>query len=138
MKAIVCSLLLALVAHKAQADQSCSQIITPYNYADSAGYRLTPTSCGMSYPSLDLNRIIAVQDDAECGACIEICGDLGCVSVLVVDQGDRDLYLSGDAFEQIFGQSETPASATWNQVDNSNCNGIMYDMGVEGRGFLSS
>ena len=126
MKAIACSLLLALVAHKAQAGLSGGQVITPENYPDFGGFDNNPPFCGMPYSSLDLNRVTAVQDGVECGACIEVCGDNGCVSVLVIDQGGQGLDLSTGAFGQIFGQADTPAYATWNPVDGGNCDGIQH------------
>ena len=114
------------LATQVQAGLSGAQVITPENYPDFGGYIYNPPFCGMPYSSLDLNRVTAMQDGIQCGACLEVCGNNGCVDVLAIDQGGQGLDLSTGAFGQIFGQADTPAYATWNPVDGGRCAGIQH------------
>ena len=107
---------------------SGAQVITPEDYpVFGPNAPNNPPFCGYAYSSLNLNQITAVQglDSSDCGTCIQVCGNGNCGYALVVDQGGEGLDLSTGLFSQLFGQSQTPEYATWNQVSDSNCDGIM-------------
>lgn len=85
-----------------------------------------PPYCGMSWSELNLDLITAVEglDFSDCGACIQVCGDSGCENVLVVDSGGSGLDLSTGCSINVIGNNNGIGYATWEQVDNGNCDGI--------------
>ena len=85
-----------------------------------------PPICGMSWASLDLSRVTAMEHLAlsDCGTCLEICGAAGCADILVIDRGGRGLDLSTAAKARVLGGGNDIGEARWREVDHARCRGI--------------
>ena len=94
-----------------------------------------PPVCGMSWASLDLSRVTAMEHLAlsDCGTCLEICGAAGCADVLAIDRGGKGLDLSTGAKARVLGAENDIGEATWREVDQARCRGVWSgEMFLEG------
>ena len=87
-----------------------------------------PPYCGYPWKTLNLNRITAVQDltQNQCGTCLEICGSGGCITMLAVDRGGRNLDMSTGVSKGIIGTNDGIAEAKWRVVPSKRCQGIRH------------
>ncbi|MCJ1475817.1 hypothetical protein MMC13_004481 [Lambiella insularis] len=103
--------------------------ITLNDYPSLASISTSPPWCGMAYnyPHLDLTRVTAKEKltPAECGTCIQVCGNAGCKNVLVIDKGGRERDLSTGSRNAVLGAGNDIGDATWMGVDGKLCAGIV-------------
>ena len=103
-----------------------------------------PPVCGMSWGSLDLSRVTAMEhlDTNDCGTCLEICGVAGCADIMVIDRGGKGLDLSTAAKARVLGVGNDVGEARWREVDQARCrdvwNGEMFLEGDKPPGKLQS
>jgi hypothetical protein len=127
------TLISLIFASAASAALSGNQKITTHDYNQIQGALDTnPVFCGYPGSQLDISRITAVQGltQSQCGACLKVCNADDPSKhqyVLAVDRGGVGLDLNMDSFYALFGDRTGLYGATWEQVDNSNCAGILQN-----------
>ena len=90
MRTIAVLAVFCALAVVSRASLNGAQVITPEDYPYIGPIAPSnPPYCGMSYSSLNLDYITAVQDlsDGNCGQCIQVCNGGGCGYAYVVDKG---------------------------------------------------
>lgn len=102
--------------------------------ADGHGHN-NPPWCEIDYSSVDLNSVTAycAIDKSTCGACLQVCGSVGCKYMLAIDQCSRSdglLDLSTGAGMEICGSDTGHHQVKATQVEAAKCehiwNGHMY------------
>jgi hypothetical protein len=121
--------LLSLLALTSAGTLSGNDIISVENYPDiGSNSPDSPPFCGMSWDSLDLSLITAVQGltTDQCGTCLLVCGaePNACAYILAVDQGGRNLDLSTGISGHVIGTTDGVAWAEWEPVADEYCSHI--------------
>ncbi|KXN71917.1 hypothetical protein CONCODRAFT_78083 [Conidiobolus coronatus NRRL 28638] len=127
------TLISLIFASAASAALSGNQKITTHHYNEVKGALDTnPVFCGYPGSQMDISRITAVQGltQSQCGACLKVCNAEDPSKhqyVMAVDRGGVGLDLNVDSFYALFGDRTGLYGATWEQVDSSNCAGILQN-----------
>lgn len=96
--------------------------------ADGHGHN-NPPWCEIDYSSVDLNSVTAycAIDKSTCGACLQVCGSVGCKYMLAIDQCSRSdglLDLSTGAGMEICGSDTGHHQVEATQVEAAKCEHI--------------
>ncbi|MCJ1335860.1 hypothetical protein MMC09_001134 [Bachmanniomyces sp. S44760] len=105
---------------------SGAQVITMNDYSILEYADDNPCYCGIQYSSLQTDAIAAVEglSKGDCGTCLKVCGAVGCVTLLAVDQGGRGLDISTGAQYGVLGADNDIGEASWEEIDREMCQGI--------------
>ncbi|RPA82395.1 hypothetical protein BJ508DRAFT_305786 [Ascobolus immersus RN42] len=80
--------------------------------------------CSNQWHAVNPNYVVSVEhlDPADCGRCLEVCGDNVCAHVMVVDIGGKGLNLSKKVAHLIFeGKEKEHPYAMWRPVQSWYC-----------------